>query len=156
MLKSVAVLFLSFAAISCAQDRKITNEPQPQATRKRLQSVTWDLANHKLVWVVETGKLQGREFVPTGSDRYEISPDEAQMRFASETRGFSPVEAASLHKLLDTLAIYCAESVVWWDEGQGEKEEPKHQQVRKTETVENRQPYNADALRWAVAHTLRQ
>ena len=42
----------------------------------------------------------------TLADRYEISPDEAQMRFASETRGFSPVEAASLHKLLDTLAIF--------------------------------------------------
>ena len=36
-----------------------------------------------------------------------------------EERGFDGDEAVSLHHLLDVLSLYCAESVVWWDEGQG-------------------------------------
>jgi hypothetical protein len=43
------------------------------------------------------------------------------MQFEAERRGFTEQEAASLHKLLDTLSLYCAESVVWWDQGQGRK-----------------------------------
>jgi hypothetical protein len=156
MLRVIAVLFLSFAGLSCAQDRKITNdEPGTQAMRKRLKSVTWDLASHKLLWVVETGKIEGREFVPTSADHYEISPDEAQMRFAQETRGFSENEAVSLHKLLDTLAIYCAESVVWWDEGQGEKVDRKNDDpAPRRETVQYRMPWDTPGTRWAIARTL--
>jgi len=41
------------------------------------------------------------------------------MIVADEERGFDGQEAVSLHRLLDTLSLYCAESVVWWDEGQG-------------------------------------
>jgi hypothetical protein len=157
MVRTIAVLFLSFAGLSSAQDRKITDQPQPQESRKRLKSVTWDLASHKLVWVVETGKLNGREFVPTGSDRYEISPDEARMKYASETRGFSQQEAVTLHKLLDTLSIYCAESVVWWDEGQGQKVDTDDGDggERKSEVVEEKPAPPAEALRYAIARTLR-
>jgi hypothetical protein len=153
MLRTIAVLLVSFAGLTCAQDRKITNDPQPQAARKRLKSVTWDLASHKLMWVVETGKVEGREFVPSSVDQYEISPDEAKMRFAKETRGFSSVEASTLHKLLDTLSIYCAESVVWWDEGQGEKVDPQGDE-HKRETVKNSPLPDSPALRLAIAHTL--
>jgi len=155
MLRSMAVLLVAFAGLSCAQERKITNDPQPQATRKRLKSVTWDLASHKLMWVVETGKLQGREFVPTRSDNYEISPDEAQMRYANETRGFSELEAANLHKLLDTLAVYCAESVVWWDDGQGVKVDEQDKDAHpKRETVQYKAPWDTPGLRLAIARTL--
>ena len=154
MLRTIGVLFFSFAAVSCAQDQKITNEPRPDLMRKRLKSVTWDLTSHKLIWLVETGKLEGRDFVPANTDRYEISPDEAEMQFANETRGFSATEAASLHKLLDTLAIYCAESVVWWDEGQGGKPDTKPVDERKTEKVQYRAA-ESQALRWAVARTLK-
>src|SRR5215831_19888344 len=163
MLKTIAVLLVSFAGVSCAQEHKIADDPQSPASRKRLQSVTWDLKRHKLIWVVETGKQEGHDFVPTGSDRYEISPDEAQMQFAAETRGFSPEEAMNLHRLLDTLTLYCAESVMWWDQGQGEKIDPKHREDRKSEEVHKKQeekskPNPADqvaGLRWAVARTLR-
>jgi len=155
MVKTFAVLFLSFAGMTCAQDQKITNEPQPEAVRKRLKSVTWDLTSHKLIWMVENGSLQGREFVPTSTDRYEISPDEAQMQYANQTRGFSELEAANLHKLLDTLAIYCAESVVWWDQGQGNEVKPTKMEERKTETVKYTRPTDSEALRWAMARTLR-
>jgi hypothetical protein len=112
--KTALILFISFGAISCAQEKK------PDAL-KRLESVTWDLKNHKLVWVVQKGSEVNGKFVASSEDRYEISPDDAIMAFSEEKRGFTEQEAASLHKLLDTLSLYCAESVVWWDQGEGEK-----------------------------------
>ncbi len=115
-MKTVWVLLLSFAAVAGAADKK-TDQPN----KKRLESVTWDLKNHKLVWVVQSGAEVDGEFVPSSSDKYEISPDDAVMSIGQERRGFTEEEAASLHKLLDTLSLYCAESVVWWDQGQGVK-----------------------------------
>jgi hypothetical protein len=160
MRKTIAVLLVSFAGLACAQEKKITGDPEVSVTRKRLQSVTWDLKNHKLIWVVETGKLDGHDFVPSGTNRYEISPDEAQMKYAEETRGFSPEEAMTLHRLLDTLSLYCAESVMWWDQEQGEKVE--HPDERKTEVDKKDEakpkPTPAEqiaGLRWAVARSLR-
>ena len=161
MLKITAVLLVSFTGLLCAQEQKITGDPDVSVTRKRLQSVTWDLKNHKLVWVVETGKLDGQDFVPSGTDRYEISPDEARMKYAEETRGFSPEEAMTLHRLLDALSLYCAESVMWWDQDQGEKVD--HPDERKSEEVDKKQQAKPKAtpaeqiagLRWAVARTLR-
>ncbi len=128
-MKTAVVMLLSLAGLSCAQDKKAenNNSNRPDAKqsegageKKRLQSVTWDLNSHKLVWVVQHGVEQNGQFVAKGSDRYEISPDEATMKFANEQRGFTREEATSLHKLLDTLSLYCAESVIWWDQGQGE------------------------------------
>jgi len=119
-MKTAALLLFSMAAISCAQDRKV--EPRPPEARqekKRLESVTWDLKAHKLIWVVQRGSEKGGEFVPNASDRYEISPDDAVMAVSGEKRGFTQEEASSLHKLLDTLSLYCAESVIWWDQGEG-------------------------------------
>jgi hypothetical protein len=135
-----AVFVLLCAGISCAQERKAKEiDPTPQAgEKKRLESVTWDLKTHKLVWVVAKGKMQGSDFIVTGSDRYEISPDEAVMQVADEKRGFATQEAVSLHKLLDTLSVYCAESVVWWDEGQGIKLDPKGAPEPKREKVEHK------------------
>jgi hypothetical protein len=120
-MKTLLVLTLSFAAISCAQDKKTE---QPAGGKKRLESVTWDLKAHKLIWVVQKGNEVDGEFVAQTTDRYEIAPDKAVMEIHGEKRGFTEEEAASLHKLLDTLSLYCAESVVWWDQGQGEKLDP--------------------------------
>lgn len=139
MRKAAAILVLTFAGISYAQDKKVDKAPDTEE-KKRLESVTWDLKNHKLVWVVGKGKMDGSDFVATGSDRYEITPDEAVMQFAEEKRGFSPQEAANLHKLLDTLSVYCAESVVWWEEGQGIKLDPKNRAEPKREKVHKKQP----------------
>lgn len=141
-MKRAVVLLMSVAAISCAQDRKPESNKAPQSAqeKKRLQSVTWDLKSHKLVWVVERGADRGGQFVPSTSDRYEISPDDAVMAFANEKRGFTEEEAASLHKLLDTLSLYCAESVVWWDQGEGVpldgQGHPKDQQKPKAKEPE--------------------
>src|SRR4051794_34655789 len=125
-MKTAFVLTLSLAAACFAADPKpAAKEPQPSlppgATGevKRLGSVTWDLDSHKLVWVVQKGSMVNGAFVSTSEEKYAISPDKARMMVADEERGFDGQEAVSLHRLLDTLSLYCAESVVWWDEGQG-------------------------------------
>jgi hypothetical protein len=46
------------------------------------------------------------------------------MSFSDEKRGFTRDEATSLHQLLDVLSLYCAESVVWWDDGRGTPVDP--------------------------------
>ena len=139
-MKTALVILVSFAAVSCAQDRKPADESHSQE-KKRLQSVTWDLKTHKLIWVVQRGSEEHGDFKATGSDSYEITPDEAVMAFEDHRRGFTKEEATSLHRLLDTLSLYCAESVIWWNQGQGEpldgkpaakpsdKSEPKKQRV---------------------------
>ena len=118
-MKTAVTLLLSMAAICCAQDRKIDTSANTAPEKKRLESVTWDLKSHKLVWIIQRGSEKDGEFVASASDRYEISPDDAVMTFAEERRGFTEAEASSLHKLLDTLSLYCAESVIWWDQGEG-------------------------------------
>lgn len=122
-MKTVLVLLFSFAAASSAADPKPVKAPDAGSARpqevKRLGSVTWDLEAHKLVWVVQKGAMVEGKFVPASEQRYEIAPDDAVMAVAEEARGFDGDEAVSLHRLLDVLSLYCAESVVWWDEGQG-------------------------------------
>jgi len=123
-MKTALVLILSFAGAAFAADPQPVKDPDVKGARpeevKRLGSVTWDLESHKLVWVVQKGAMVEGQFVPASEQRYEISPDDAVMSAAEEARGFDGDEAVSLHHLLDVLSLYCAESVVWWDEGQGE------------------------------------
>ena len=76
---------------------------------------------HKLIWVVQTGSVSNGHFEKASSDQYEITPTEAEMAFSKERRGFSHQEAVALQRLLDTLSLYCAESVVWWEHGEGVK-----------------------------------
>ena len=74
------------------------------------------------------------------------------MTFAEEKRGFTEEEAASLHKLLDTLSLYCAESTVWWDQGKGvklDKNKKEKKEAPKRETVE------APLLRQSILASLR-
>ena len=117
-MKTVLALFLSFAALAVAQDAVAPDSEAIKA--KRVASVTWDLQTHKLVWVVQNGVQQNGEFVPSSEERYEVSPQEGAMAFEGEQRGFTVQEAAWLQQLLNVLTVYCAESVVWWDAGQGE------------------------------------
>lgn len=80
--------------------------------KRRLESVTWDLKSHKLTWVVKTGEV---------TEKYEIEPDTAVMAVKDEKRGFTKKEAEALHRLLDVLSVYCAESVDWWERGEGDR-----------------------------------
>ncbi len=129
-MKTVLALALTFGALaSAADDRDRVAPPDPsqqqqqgeegKGDNRRLESVTWNLRTHKLVWVVQRGSDADGEFVPSKSESYEITPDDAVMAVEQEKRGFTVEEAQSLHKLLDVLSLYCAESVVWWDAGQG-------------------------------------
>jgi hypothetical protein len=122
-MKTVLALFLSFAALAVAQDAVAQDAiaPDSEAIKaKRVASVTWDLQTHKLVWVVQNGVQQNGEFVPSSEERYEVSPQQGAMAFEGEQRGFTVQEAAWLQQLLNILTVYCAESVVWWNAGQGE------------------------------------
>jgi len=125
-MKTALLLLLSCAAASFAADPKAAqNSPQAKPEQvKRLASVTWDLASEKLVWVVEAGSMVDGDFVPASEQKYEISPNDAVMAVAQEQRGFDGDEAEALHHLLDVLSVYCAESVVWWDQGQGKPMPP--------------------------------
>lgn len=159
-MKSVIVLMLSLVGVACAQE----NQPKPQTKtteKKRLESVTWDLRTHKLIWVVAHGSVQNGNFVSTGTDRYEISPEDATMTYGKESRGFTTDEAASLHKLLDTLSLYCAESVVWWDKGEGEKiDKPGQGSADRQKVEERKKPQKTKedeliaALSYRIAQTL--
>jgi hypothetical protein len=128
IMKIALGLLLSFGVATIAQDMRKENKPPVEERKssetRRLGSVTWDLTSHKLHWVVETGTTMDGKFVPSSSKNYEISPDQAVMAFDDEKRSFTKEEAASLHRLLDVLSLYCAESVVWWDQGQGSPVDP--------------------------------
>jgi hypothetical protein len=124
-------LLLSCAALCVAQESKTENA-------KRLVSVTWDLATHKLIWMVDQGTLVDGEFVASSGVKYEVSPDDAFMAFGGEKRSFGQEEAANLHLLLDLLSRYCVDSVVWWDRGPdptapapGPVTKPEHQEQPK-------------------------
>ena len=41
------------------------------------------------------------------------------MGVGEEHRGIEGEEAVSLRRLLDTLALYCVQSVSWWKRGEG-------------------------------------
>jgi hypothetical protein len=102
--------------------------------------------------------MKGTEFVASSSDRYEIAPDEAVMQFSTEKRGFTEQEAVNLHRMLDTLSLYCAESVVWWDEGQGTKLDPKKENPQREQVKKKKRRVSPSdtvaSLKWAIARTL--
>lgn len=128
MMRTALVLLCSFTAVFAADQEQSAKAKAPGShpgQYKRLGSVTWDLQAHKLNWVVQKGTLTNGEFTPTSEERFEIAPDDAVMGAAGESRGFDGEEALALHQLLDTLSLYCAESVVWWDQGQGSPVELK-------------------------------
>src|SRR2546421_486384 len=47
MRKTIAVLLVSFAGLACGQEKKINGDPEGSGTRKRLQSVNWNLKSQK-------------------------------------------------------------------------------------------------------------
>jgi hypothetical protein len=80
------------------------------------------------------------------------------MQFANEKRGFTEQEAANLHRLLDTLSLYCAESVIWWDEGQGTRVNPGDKNPKREQVKKKPRPVRPSdtvaSLNWAIARTL--
>ncbi len=122
-MKTAFAFLLSFAATLFAADKPANdpaaNPPAQSDEVRKLKSITWDLNSHQLVWVVQKGSMVNGKFVMGSEQQYSIKPDAAAMAVAGEQRGFDSDEATSLQHLLDVLSVYCAESVVWWEEGQG-------------------------------------
>jgi hypothetical protein len=115
---SFALGTLAFSTLAFADGNGITGEEATPA--KRVASVSWNTESGKLEWVVQSGFIRNEDFVPSGEEtRYEITPEEAMMAFQGQQRGFTDQEAAWLQGLLHVLTVYCAESTVWWDQGQG-------------------------------------
>ena len=99
---------------------------QEQAVHvKRVTSVTWDVASGKLVWVVQDGQQQNGEFAGSSEQRYEISPKEAVMAVEGQQREFTDTEVTRLWTLLRALTLYCVESTMWWETGQGVAPDPQ-------------------------------
>jgi hypothetical protein len=117
-MKSAIIVMISLAGLVFAGDPQKDNkasEPQVGELR-RLDTVTWDLKTHTLSWVVVKGTEDSDgKFVPSDSVRYQVTPDDSKMGVASEERPIQDEEAALLHRLLDTLSVYCARSAVWWE-----------------------------------------
>lgn len=106
-----AVVLLALPTVACAQEPK----------SRRLESVTWNPAEHKLTWVVTLGSRDGAgKFAAVKKETYNINMADATMMFNGDTRRFSQQEAKNVHMLMDLVAKYAIESTVWWDQGQGE------------------------------------
>jgi hypothetical protein len=87
---------------------------------RRLESITWNPIDHKLTWTVSAGSLHDGKFEGSKQFTYEIKMDQALMSVQGEDRRFSKTEAVSVHRLMDLVAKYAAESTLWWDAGEGE------------------------------------
>lgn len=112
-IRLAALVSISFAATACGEET---------ASSKRLESITWHPAQHKLTWNVSEGRVDGNgKFKADQTRSYVIEMDKAIMSFNGEDRKFSEQEAANVHVLMDFISRYAAESTVWWDQGQGEK-----------------------------------
>jgi hypothetical protein len=121
-MKLAIVFWISIAGFASGADPKPnvstdpqTAEPQSSGELRRLDSVTWDLKTHTLSFVVQHGKVENGDFVPTVTKSYQITPDNATMGAALERRPVDAYEAKLLHQILDTLSVYCAQSVVKWE-----------------------------------------
>jgi hypothetical protein len=163
-MKTALALLLSLSAVAIAADDKQQPVKDPSIGPKteevkKLGNVTWDPEAHKLIWIVQKGSMVNGNFVPNSEQRYEISPDEAVMTTSGEKRGFEEDEATQLNHLLGVLSLYCAESTVWWDQGQGTpvngepgKDKPSVPSGEKPVRVaapENPAPAVAAAVAWA-------
>jgi hypothetical protein len=119
----LGIMFLSLlclAGIGAGQQGERDRLAPPQGSpAKRLASFTFDMQTGKLIWMVQSGVSQGDKFVPSSEEHYEISPDDAVMTFNGQKRGFTQQEATWLKSVLHVLSVYCAESTIWWDQGQG-------------------------------------
>jgi len=113
-MKTLLALLLSSASLLLAQTTESTPKP---VVVKRLASVTWDLDTQKLVWIVQKGAVVNGEFVPSSSDKYEVSPEEASMASKDEKRDLGSEDAGSFTDLINLLSLYCAQSTDWWENG---------------------------------------
>jgi hypothetical protein len=116
-MKTALVLFSLLATSAIAQDNQAIHA-------KRVVSVTWDSQTSKLSWVVQEGLEQNGDFAVSSEERYEISPKDAVMAAEGTQRTFTDTDPTRLWNLLRALTLYCAQSTVWWDNGQSVPTDP--------------------------------
>jgi hypothetical protein len=122
ILLSAALIAAVALAIARPQTAATPDHKEPGEKQKQLVSVTFNLLDFKLRWDLAEGTVDDKgEFrIDKLLGQQEINPDEATMTVNGETRKFSEREASSLRRMLATLARYCAESTIWFEEGNGE------------------------------------
>lgn len=93
----------------------------------RLESVTWNPVSNRLTWVISEGRVdEDDNYTPEGRRSfYSIDVRAAVMFFDGDGRRFSREEAGGVTSLLNHLSRYALESVLWWQDGQGEPVEKK-------------------------------
>ncbi len=120
-MKTAFALIFSLSTLAfttLAEDNPAT--PDNGTPAKRIASVNWNTQSGKLEWAVQSGVMRDGDFVPSSEEtHYEITPEQAMMAFQGQQRGFTGQEAEWLQGLLHVLTVYCAESTVWWEQGQG-------------------------------------
>ena len=113
------IVALAMASMAAAQEQSEENKKKPA---RRLETITWSPVDHKLTWTVSAGKVGGGgTFDGDRKLTYVIDMDDATMTVEGDDRRFSKAEAVSVHRLMDLISKYAAESTVWWEAGEGEK-----------------------------------
>ena len=145
-MKTVLAAILAFSTLGAlssliAADGE-ADRLQQGTPAKRLAAVTWDPQAGKLEWVVQSGFERNGEFTPSPGQEahYEITPEQARMAFQGQQRGFTQQEASWLQGLLHVLTVYCAESTVWWEQGQGTPQD-KGSPVQQSPSDEDLSPH---------------
>jgi hypothetical protein len=115
-----ALALLLFTSLGMAEEQKVVAPDSNTTAAKRIKTITWDIQNQKLVWVVEDGTSKNGQFTPSSEMRYEISPKDKAMTVQGQKREFTEDEAVWLQHVLNVITMYCAESVVWWLDGEGD------------------------------------
>lgn len=101
---------------------------------RRLSVVRYNIPDNRICWDVQVGSWTGEGSKTFKLERLEeemcIDMSEASMTVASETRWFSKEESQRVQRLLNLLAKYAAESTVWWEQGEGERQKPGTRQKK--------------------------
>jgi hypothetical protein len=113
-----AVLFLH------AQD---ASRAQPKHER-HMEQVKWDLLTQKLIAVVVDGRVEGKKFIPEKITDYEIDLKNARITVNGEHEDFGHYEGELMWRLVDLIAQYAGESVMFYDDAHTEK--PKQEAKR--------------------------
>lgn len=95
------------------------NQPgkkSPAAILRRLEAVTWDPLESKLIWCVSVWDLGSDMSKPAALERYTIRVNDGVMEREGEQRPFA-VPGADLHALMDVISTYAMRSTVWWGHG---------------------------------------
>jgi hypothetical protein len=114
-MKWIQFFLLTVCFVMYGQDTPKSEQSAVQPRQRppqMLKSVTWDPSEHMLRWEVVNP-------APRKNTVFTIKMDVATMESGEEVRRFSKQEAATVHRLMDLVTKYAAESTVWWEEGEG-------------------------------------